>query len=176
MKNKAINALNYTGIVTLSQYVGKTKLQVAQLHNTGNTSLFSFLANCLAGEFDKVKSHTPSKIRLLRRNGSTGDCSYSPVTASIFLHTPPEPSFDSGESRVRFSFIIPRDFLDSVSLTNSQDGVVGLGLYANSVSEEEPENFMAFCALDNLDRSNILANAFLVVDWELIIANNAPAL
>ena len=65
MKNTALNTLNYTGIVTLSQYVGKTKLQIAQFHNTGNTSLFSFLANCLAGEFDKVKSHTPTLVKVI---------------------------------------------------------------------------------------------------------------
>jgi hypothetical protein len=174
MKNKAINVLNYTGIVTLSRYVGTKKIKVAQVHNTGGTSLFNFLANCLAGEFDVAKVNIPTKIRLLYRSGDTDNYTYSPITSSIFLRTPPEPSFTTGESRVKFSFIIPRDYLDSISLVSTPDNTLCLGLYANSVSEEDSENFMAFCELENLDQS-ILVNAYLVVDWELIIANSTPA-
>ena len=171
MRNRAINALNYTGIVTLSQYIGTKKIKLAQVHNTGGSSLFNFLANCLAGEFDVAKANIPTKIRLLNRIGDADNYIYSPITSSIFLRTPPEPSFTTGESRVKFSFIIPRDFLDSASLTSTPDNTLCLGLYANSVSEDNWDNFMAFCELDSLGQS-ILANAYLVVDWELIITNS----
>ena len=49
--------------------------------------------------------------------------------------------------------------------------MLGLGLYANSVLEGDTENFMAFCALDELDQS-ALVNVFLDVDWELVISNS----
>lgn len=168
MKNIATNALSYTGIVTLSQYVGTKKIKVAQLHNTGGASLFNFLSNCLAGDFTIAKLNRPTKVKLLRRYADvSGTYSYESVTEFIFLRTPPEPAFNAGESRVRFSFIIPRDFLDTLS---NSGGTLGLGLYANSVLDGDTENFMAFCALDELDQSALL-NAFLDVDWELVISS-----
>ena len=174
MKNRALNTLNYTGIVTLSQYVGRKKIKIAQMHNTGGTSLFSFLANCLAGDFTAAKAHVPTKIKLLSRKGDATDgyYTYTPLTQYTALRTPPEPSADAGESRVRFSFIIPRDFIDSLSGLNAADETVGLGLFANSVPDKESEagNFMAFCELANIDK-NSLVNTFLVVDWDLIISN-----
>ena len=169
MKNKALNTLNYTGIVTLSQYIGTKKVKVAQVHNTGNTSLFSFLANCLAGEFDKAKVDIPNKIMILRRSTTSDGFSYTSVDNSFIpLRTPPVPAYTAGESKVRFSFIIPKDFLDSLKQSSSQDNVTGLGLYAKSA--KSADNFMAFCALSDLDQ-NIQTNAYLVVDWELIISN-----
>ena len=172
MNNTAVNTLNYTGIVTLSQYIGSKKVQIAQTHNTGSASLFNFLATCLAGDFTIAKLNLPTKIKLLCREEVYGEYVYSPITSFIFLRTPPEPSFNAGESRVRFSFIIPRDFLESINQVASSGSVLGLGLYANSVPDVESEtsNFMAFCVLDELDRSMFI-NTFLVVDWELIIAN-----
>ena len=65
MNSKAVNTLNYTGIVTLSQYVGNNKVQLAQIHNTGGTSLFNFLASCLAGHFQYASVNWPTKIKLL---------------------------------------------------------------------------------------------------------------
>lgn len=177
MKNVAINTLNYTGIVTLSQYIGTKKVQVAKLHNTGGASLFTFLANCLAGDFTIAKANRPAKVKLLIRSGTDSSTySYSPITRFVSLRTPPEPTFSAGESRVRFSFIIPRDFLDSLNVSSSKDEIIGLGLYAHSVKdvENEASNFMAFCTLDTLNK-NALVNSFLVVDWELVISNKPAA-
>lgn len=176
MKNVAVNTLNYTGIVTLSQYIGDKKVQIAKFHNTGGASLFNFLSSCLAGDFTTAKAHRPTKIKLLCRSGrSASDYQYESRTEFIFLYTPPEPVFSASESRVRFSFIISRDLIESVTYRSSQDEVLGIGLYANSAKESESEcgNFMAFCPLADLDKSALttLANAFLVVDWELRIAN-----
>ena len=172
MKNIAVNALNYTGIVTLSQYMGDQKITIAQMHNTGGGSLFNFLASCLAGDFRAAQPNRPTKIRLLSRTGEKGSYYYSPVTSTIFLRTPPEPSYTAGESRVRFSFIVPRDFLEAFPSVASA-GTLGIGLYANSIpdrDDSEAKNFMAFCALDEVNWS-ALVNTFLVVDWDLIISN-----
>jgi hypothetical protein len=173
MKNVAINTISYTGIVTLSKYIGDKKIQIAQFHNTGNTSLFDFLANCLAGDFTLAKVNRPTKIKLLRRRGQNiSDYYYTSATPFIFLRTPPVPSSTAGESRVRFSFMIPRDIVESLSYGDASNDILGLGLYANSVEDVESEsgNFMAFCSLDTLDRAS-LVNVFLVVDWELVITN-----
>ena len=60
MKNTAINTLKYTGIVTLSQYIGSKKRQIARMHNEGGDALFRFLANCLAGDFTTAKLTMPN--------------------------------------------------------------------------------------------------------------------
>lgn len=172
MKNKIRNTVGYTGIVTLSQYINNKKIQVARVHNTGGASLFNFLAYCLAGDFTLAKAYTPTKIKLLKRTGKKiSEYSYESVTNFIWLRTPPEPKYSSSESRVRFSFIIPKDFLQSLVLDTTEEAL-GIGLYSNAVADNdtEVENFMAFCTIDELNR-NDLANTFLVVDWELIIAN-----
>ena len=133
--------------------------------------MFSFFANCLAGEFDKAKANIPNNIRILRRSTTSDGDSYTAVDGSaIPLRTPPVPSYTAGESRVRFSFIIPKDFLDSLKQSSSQDTVTGLGLYAKSA--KSADDFMAFCVLSNLDQ-NIQTKAYLVVDWELIISNTS---
>ena len=175
MKSTAVSTINYTGIVTLSQYIGSKKINIAKIHNTGGSSLFSFLASCLAGDFQIAKANRPTKIKLLSRIGSKDDGGYyyKPITESIFLRTPPDPTYKAGESRVRFSFIVPREFLESLEPIDG--GVLGIGLYANSVpdnDEAEAKNFMAFCLIDELDQGALL-NTFLVVDWDLVISNSA---
>ena len=116
MKNVAINTLQYSGIVTFSQYIENKKVKLAQIHNTGGSSLFDFLAKCLAGDFTLAKEHRPTKIRLLRRYGSKpAEYTYESVTPFIFLRVPPESVATSGsETRVRFSFIVPKDLIELI--------------------------------------------------------------
>ena len=172
MKNMALNTLTYTGIVTLSQYVGSKKIKLAQVHNAGGASLFSFLAGCLAGDFTLARYNAPTKIKFIERNGSLEEgYSYTSLTQFISFRTPPEPTYNAGESHVKFSFVIPRDFIEKLTVSSSSNGkIVGLGLYANSISEQDHGNFMAFCELTKFENSS-LHNAYLVVDWELIISN-----
>jgi len=169
MKNTAINTLAYTGVVTLSQYIGQKKYKVATLHNEGGNSLFNFLADCLVGDFTIARSNKPSKIMLISRtaNGS-GDYTYTSASGFIFLLTDPEKVYDVASSglncRVRYSFIIPQDMIEGISLDN-----LGIGLY--SYSETAPEAFAAYCELGVT--TNSLINTALVVDWELIISNSS---
>lgn len=175
MNNIAINTLNYTGIVTLSQYIGNKKIKLAQMHNTGGTSLFNFLANCLAGNFTSAKTNWPTKIKILERTAedeNTQNYEYRSVTGFIFLRSAPEVLDNSlGECRVRYSFMIPRDLLESIPSIDT----LGLGLYTNNAVESEPGNFAAFCAFgpDLLLDSGDLLNASLLVDWELVITNSS---
>ena len=166
MKNKAINIISYSGIVTLSQRIGKKKVQIAQAHNRGGVSLFSFLANCLLGKFDVTS--VPAKIKLLYQGVQDGVEEYTSASGFIFLRTTPEAQEESsGACRVRYSFTIPRDMLEN--LTNSSD--LGLGLYASSAKEGDPENFIAFCKLEALNNTQLALNSSLLVDWDLQISN-----
>lgn len=177
MKNIASNTLSYAGVVTLSKVVGQKKIKVAQVHNTGGESLFEFLADCLAYDFDRARINRPAKIRLLERTtyadeSSKDGYSYSYTSASgfIYLLTQPEKIYgEANQCRVRYSFIIPRDYLEGVDSFDN----LGIGLYSNSVKteveSEDLQNFTAFCLLD-LNR-NTIAETSLAVDWELIIYN-----
>ena len=173
MKNIATNTLSYTGIVSLSQYVGNKKIKIAQIYNTGGSSLFEFLSNCLIGNFDQARINYPTKIKLLNRepqDDQDDTYNYSSVSGFIFMRNTSVPDVNSGKCQVRYSFMIPRDLLDNVTNLST----LGLGLYAHGASESEPEKFTAFCALNSLDISRSeLTNATLLVDWDLIISNNS---
>jgi len=171
MKNKAINTLKYTGIVTLSQYIGKKKVKIAQFNNTGGASLFDFLADCLIGEeLETVRMKRPRKIMLLHRiplgDRPEDGYRYEPASGFIFLLEQPKKIQSSVQSRVQYSFLIHRDMLEAIT----DFSTLGLGLYANSATDIDVENFTAFCML-KFSR-NAIASSSLVVDWDLIINNS----
>jgi len=167
MKNRAVNTLKYTGVVTLSQYIGSKKVKIAQIHNTGGNPLFNFLADCLIGDFTVAKASMPSKIMLLKRDESAMN-GFTSLTDFIHLLTKPEKVYKSETnttSVARYSFIISKDMLSSI---NNFDGF-GIGLFTDGASIDEPWNYAAFCEL-NLTK-NALVNSSLVVDWELSFSN-----
>jgi hypothetical protein len=169
MKNTAINTLKYTGIVTISQYIGSKKIKLAQTHNAGGNSLFNFLADCLVGDFSIATLNRPTKIRLLNHS-TTIDLAtnktvetYTPVSDFLYLYTKPEKVYDISKGIVRYSFAISRDTLESGDFNS-------IGLYNDSATGSDTENFAAFCEIE-IPRTEILASSLLVVDWELIISN-----
>ena len=157
MKNTAINSLSYTGTVTLSQYAGTKKLVVAKIHNTGLNRLFSFLSDCLIGDFEAAKVNRPDKIMLLKKD-SDGD--YVKASDFIYFLSSPEKVYSTSASIVKYSFIIPRDML--------LKDFHGIGLYA--YIDKEYTNPAAYCAIDK-DKIKLSTSSVLVVDWELNIAN-----
>ncbi len=177
MKNTAINTLGYTGIVTLSQYIGSQKIELARKHNSGGGPLFDFLADCLIGDFSRAKILRPTKIMLVKRTknltprGTSSDYSYTSMSGFIYLLTKPEKIYNPTQSKVRYSFIIPKDQLENMT---DFEGL-HIGLYTNAVTTSESEdlkNYAALCELQSADLSNsIRIGASLVVDWELIISN-----
>ena len=169
MKNKAINTLKYTGIVTLSQYIGSKKVKIAQVQNTGGNPLFDFLSSCLIGDFTLAKVTRPTKIRLIRRSKDASSDTYSYKDAASFgfinLFTKPEKVYSGTKSVVRYSFSISRDQLDLID--NFEE--LGIGLYHSGAQDTEIANYSAFCEI-NLTKGS-LVNSSLVVDWELAISN-----
>lgn len=170
MKNKAINTLNYSGIVTLSRIDGAKKIKIAQVHNEGHNPLFKFLADCLVGDFHNIER--PAKIKLLKLERSTGEDNvtiedYKDITGSIHLLKQPKAEYDASRSLVRYSFIIPRDYIEGLDDMND----LWLGLYTLGTSDSDTADFAACCEIA-LNQSAI-AGAALAVDWELIISNLA---
>ena len=165
MKSSVINSLKYTGIVTLSQYIKGKKVKLSQVYNSGNNSLFDFIANCLVGDFDIAQVKRPTKIRLLKKDD---DGTYKAASGFIFLLAKPEKVINTStklQAAVRFSFIVPADML-----TKKFDSIA---LYTNDVSDLDNyvEDYAAICDVDDINTNTIVSSAVLVVDWDLIISN-----
>lgn len=171
MNNKAINTLAYTGVVTLSQYIGSKKIKILQTHNEGGNPLFDFLADCLTGDFSIARYSKPNKVKLVRRKRAYTDAGdayfkYESESDFYYLISKPEKVYDGTKSVVRYSFMIPRDIIG-----NRQFEGLGLGLYADTIKNVDADlaKFSAYCDL-NLTTNSIIDSA-LVVDWELTFSN-----
>ena len=164
MKTLAKNTLTYSGLVTVSQYVGRKKIKLAQNHNDGGTALFNFLVDCLVGDWARAKTTRPVKVRLLQK---LDDTSYTPQSGFIYLRANAEKITINGIPTARFSFIIPKDHVEGANFYN-----LYLGLYTDEITEEaDLSEYVAICDLTKLLTVNTI-NAALVVDWDLVISNN----
>jgi hypothetical protein len=169
MKNRAINTLKYTGIVTLSQYIRNKKIILAKKYNKGGNPLFTFLTDCLVGDFDVARLERPSQILLLKvteNDSGTEDIQKASNSGFIYLLSKPEKVYSTSSGIVRYSFVIPSDVLADSDFN-------AIGLYTNSATESDFENYAALCKIDDMDKNNISISSMLVVDWELIISNKA---
>lgn len=176
MKNTAINTIKYTGIVTLSQYIGSKKVKVAKTHNEGGNSLFNFFADCLVGDFDIARPLRPTKIALIVRTGRKDAYDnyvyeFQKNSSRFFgIITKPEKVIGKTESHVKYSFVIPKEIIEN--LTDFTDLYLGLyhsGVKVDDDGKAELGEYAALCKLD-LAKNSII-NAALAVDWELIVSN-----
>lgn len=160
MKNNAINTLSYTGIVTLSRYVGSKKIEIAKLYNSGGYSLFNFFSDCLVGNFDIAKINRPTKIMLLAKDAS-GE--FKQASDFIIQVSSPEKFYSRTGSKVKLSFMIPRDKFTSTTFTH-------IGLYADSTNYDEYTQYAALVAKPST-LTNLSSSSALLIDWELNISN-----
>ena len=165
MKNVALNTLKYTGIVTLSQYVGNKKVEIAQVYNAGTNILFEFFSDCLLGYFDFAQKNRPTKIMLLQYD--IDKKAYINKSGYI-TYTNVEKVYNESEGIVRYSFTVTRDILEG----NTFDSI---GLYAKSTKINDYENYAAIVKLteDEITNQSLVASTALIVDWELHISNKA---
>ena len=174
MKNIIKNKLSYTGTVRLSQYIGQEKVTIAEIHNAGSNSLFNFLSDCLVGNFDVARAERPANIMLLNTEFEDYKASDGTVTkivktvksasnGYIGLLSAQEKIYEENAGKVRYSFMIPRDMIESTTFNS-------MGLYPSSVSRDDVESYSAICEL-NIDKNTISPTSVLVVDWELTISN-----
>ena len=158
------DSLGYTGIVTLSQKVGKKKVKIAQLHNAGGKALFEYLAACLAGDFDTAKLNRPTKIMLLSHD-SDNKIIKAKDTPFIHIITAPKIAYSSEiEGVVEYSFTISQDIFSGTAFD-------AVGLYTNTATEQDVENYAAYCPIASEDLTDISLSSVLLLDWELHISN-----
>lgn len=185
MRNIITNNLTYAGIVTLSQRIGHKKVPVLQVHNNGNLPLFNFLTECLTGNFETAKLTRPTKIMILKQttfkdsDTQSDRVTFERLSSFIYLLASPEKRYSSdtaGISKVCFSFILPKDLLESIDFENNDENVTyKLGLYPANATLLDITEYSAICELDlsSINSSTIGASSVLVVDWELSISNKA---
>ena len=163
MKNTATNMLGYTGIVTLSQYINGKQFILAKVHNKGGEALFNFLADCLSGDFETASKNMPIKISLINKSIREDGEPVSDTSGYVRLRTAPvKVKADSESSTVRYSFIVPQEYLHSGDFNCVR-------LYADSA--QGIDDFAAEVDADELQNVAFTASSVLVVDWELIISN-----
>jgi hypothetical protein len=171
MKNIVTKTLQYTGIVTLSQYIGSKKVKITQLHNSGGEPLFRFFASCLAGDFTAAKLMRPTKVMLIEPKDTSATVIefQKPFNTAGFVYQLTKPEIvetkDGSSSRVRYSFMIAKEQIASI---NDFENLY-MGLYTDEVTVENPDNYAAICKLA-ISKNNI-ANTSLLIDWELVISN-----
>jgi hypothetical protein len=163
IKSIAVNNVEYTGIVKLSQYTAGKKIAVTEQYNEGGKALFNFLVDCLIGDFDIAKADRPAKIMLLNTDDA-GNLAKATNTGFIYLLSKPEKVYSAKkEGIVRYSFIIPQDYFVGTTFN-------AIGLYASSASELDLTDYAALCAID-LSDVTLSISSVLVLDWELHISN-----
>lgn len=170
MNSTALNGLEYTGIVTLSRYINGKKIKVTQIKNSGSDLLFSFLYSCLLGDFNHAKNNQPTQIRLLsfNENETETKTKYTSASGLIYMRNA-ERFYDRIRSQyaVRFSFLIDKSMYD-----NSK-GFNCVGLYPESATGTDAENFLAVASFPKEFNYGEFGDdsTVLVLDWELSFSN-----
>ena len=172
MKNIAINTLKYTGVVTISQYIGGKKITLAKVHNEGGPALFEFLANCLVGDFTLAKATRPVKATILAKDANGNYVQHNYGVGFVGILTEPEKVYDNSTGTfngVKYSFLIPKEIVENIGDINN----AYLGLYTNGATMENLDYFAARCKL-KLSKTNTISAA-LLVDWQLMITNGSKS-
>ena len=164
MKNKAVNQLEYTGIVTLSQYIDGNKKIIKRIKNSGGSSLYDFFSACLIGDFTTAAKTRPAKIIFLKKDVEDNKTTLSPVSSG-FIYPLADPIRISGQTgsdtSICFSFTIPIGYT-KLDFTH-------IGLYPNTASTVDLDRYSAICSFSLID-ATISTSSVLVIDWVLKIA------
>lgn len=164
--NKAISTLAYTGEVTLSKVVANKKVKIKKFHNAGGDPLFSFLADCLVGNYDTAKFKQPAKVMLINiTKEGTEVTNYTPCSSFVYLLSKPEKlTVKNGPATaVKYSFMM------------STEGISGnfthIGLYTGRADSGSLDNFVAICEMEEISLAALTDTPVLLIDWELTISN-----
>ena len=166
MNGNVLNNVSYTGIVSLSQYHGKSKVLIEKIENAGGMALFDFLAECIIGNFDSIKLERPTKIMLLKKykNEITGLISYKSASDFIYMLNQPTKVYNPTGSAVCFSFIIPIEYL--------RTDFDAVGLYSSTAGTQDADKYSAVCSIPNFATTRFSSSSVLIVDWQLNIHNS----
>lgn len=182
----------YTGKITVSILKGRTVLKTIKTHNKGYKTLFNFLCQCLAGEYDRAESLRPRFIRLftMGSKGSAYSEEHIPQRLqSQYLTSLTVPSYNTTPSvdlveihgqepyaKTIFKFLIPFTQIETTRDTNM------FALYSSANQSNLTEPSAVFVLMDPDDEtklgsvmsssSSAKSNDYnLQIQWELTIEN-----
>lgn len=173
----AIQGLQYSGQVKVSIKQGDKIIPVNTGKNNGTMSLFTFIANCLAGTM--VQTSKPTRIQLYNLDRSeepTDQQTFNnPITGKISYNTTPivksGPVDEPEAASVTYHFLIPYGSING-------DEIYKLGLWSVDTSGEAYpmayylfHNAAGWTPIDIKRDTNADQNYSLIIEWTLYISN-----
>ncbi len=181
-------SIGYSGSVKLTTLVDNKIISVKTYKNSGALPLFSFIGNCLIGNFNSAGRARPFKIKLLE--DTTSDANVPPNADTIYdersifipVSTAPEliitnNSQANSSCQVKFSFVFP---ISHVHTSNAN--VIALyGLDTNELTEfsayyrltkpsAEDPNLLDWDPIELLPE-DYEENKIFAVEWTMTISN-----
>lgn len=173
------NCTNYIGTVTISVFQNERLLSKQTDHNAGMNNLFSFIANCLAGNWTTAKSTKPCKLALLRQaegedlktSTPTATTSYKYWETKYFVANP--IIYDTAalntasdtQGSVTYHFRVP--FLSLLSGAK----VHKLLLLPSESTKVTSDACAYFILKEGINIPEIGGNYTIIVDWTLTFQN-----
>lgn len=170
------NAIEYSGKITVSTLDGDRVISKQTYHNNGTNKLFSFLSNCLSGDFNTAKATRPCRLLLLKTDAAEidkisdskpTDSDYSDYWDAEYYAAPPvyyskTPVAIGGT--VTYNFRVPFLILEN-----------GVNIKKMALVPETSngvEDISAYYVLnDSIQVPTSGGNFTILVDWELSFAN-----
>ena len=161
-KEQTNSSISYTGKVKIEFLHGNKVVKTLKKKNTGMMPLFSFLARCLAGDFDS--NGYPRYIRLF--SGDSWEHRNEVTTAAIPASSVGInlSSLSDDKAVVAFEFLIPYSMLPNGTSATM------LAIYSNTnrVKRESPSAYIILGDEDEIEgdgKSNIK------VTWSMMVSN-----
>ena len=168
------NAIEYSGQITVSALDGDRVISKQTYYNNGTNKLFSFLSNCLSGDFNTARASRPCRLLLLKTdntenttNSKPTDTNYSDFWDVNYYAAPPvyyskTPAVVGG--KITYNFRVPFLILEN-----------GVNIKKMALVPEASNNVDDISAYYILDDSIQVptngGNFTILVDWELSFAN-----
>lgn len=170
------NAIEYSGQITVSTLDGDRVVSKQTYYNNGTNKLFSFLSNCLSGDFNTARATRPCRLLLLKTDenelssitdSKPTDNNYKDFWDVNYYAAPPvyyskAPTTVGG--KITYNFRVPFLILEN-----------GVNIKKMALVPETSNNvndISAYYVLnDSIQVPTSGGNFTILVDWELSFAN-----
>ena len=179
MLRKHVANIGYSGTLKIKVKDGHKTLQTYEYHNAGTDYLFTFLCNCISGEYRIAERNRPFKIKLYDRTDAyfAGELPKvdEPVSGFISVNTPATIDPTDGHISVTLHFLVPYSNI-------SGDRICQVCLYGALMGTGDESKYSAYyyfadpikndwdpIKIDNTHK----ANYSLIIEWTLSFTNIA---
>lgn len=164
--------LTYTGTVTIAVRDGKSTVSTKTYKNAGDTPLFTFLYNCLVGNFIEASKTRPNKIMLFYNDNASPTAGFNPKQSLLTSYISANSATFNTTDGAILHFLIPFASFKSEATKINQ-----IALYSQNKTISEFIDKSAYYSL--VDEYGEWApievednkNFNLIIEWKLSIAN-----